>query len=474
MNQVPIEQFATTLVRTEDGQSIRLEPWQGEHILDPVFNDTDTDGLRRINLALIGLPKKNGKSTLASIVALYGLLGDGEPEPEVYGAAGSKDQAKIIFRQTIQAIQRNPVLENEVHIFKDAIERKDGRGFYRVLSADAPKVHGLNPHMVIWDELWNQRGYDLWEALTHSPARRQPLHFCVTYAGFDQHEGNLLWDLYQRGLAGSDLRMHFYWTNDNHASWVTDEYLAQQKQRLPEHIYRRLHCNEWTSGAGAFLTREDVDMALDPALGQQWTGESSHAYAVGVDLGLTKDATVVTTAHLDDESGNMVLDNVKTFQGSRAGKVRIEDVEAHLIELDRRFNRPVIVCDPWQAVNMVQRLKERGLDISEFTFSTTNITKLTQNLFTLFKDRRIRLFDYPQLVKELVTVRVIEKAYGYRIDHESGSHDDHVISLGLAALQAVSAPRCEITVTWVGGVTPDPWQSVQRLGLAGPPGGLVQ
>ena len=284
MKSIDIKTFSK-LFFLEDGNPIQLEDWQLDNIIDPIFYTFREDGTRQFNQALCGMPKKNGQSSLSSLVAAYMLLADGEPEPEVYGAAGGKDQAKIIFSQTAKAIQRSPILANEVKIYRDTIVRNDDRGFYKVLSADAAIQHGFNQHCTIWDELWNQPSYDLWEALTHSPARKQPLHFIVSYAGYQPFEGNLLFDLYQRGLKGTDPRMHFFWTNENHASWVTEEYLQQQKDRLPEHIYKRLHLNEWTTGSGTFLSKSDVEAAIDPTLSQRFKGERNENYFLALDLG---------------------------------------------------------------------------------------------------------------------------------------------------------------------------------------------
>src|SRR5262249_15997025 len=143
---------------------------------------------------------------------------------------------------------RSPRLRPLVKIYKDVIERIDGNGFYKVLSADAPGSHGLNASCVIWDELWNQPSYDLWEALVHSPARKNPFHFVVTYAGYQARSGNLLWDLYSRGASNGDPRQYTFWRSGpdaNLASWITAEYLESQRRRLPDHIFRRLHQNEW-------------------------------------------------------------------------------------------------------------------------------------------------------------------------------------------------------------------------------------
>ncbi len=270
MKKLNIITFAENFFILETGKPIKFEEWQKEYILKPVFYDLKEDGTRTNNQALIGLSKKSGKSTMAAAVACHALFADGETEPEVYSAAGDKDQAKIVFNQTVKAIKRSPQLLAECKIYKDTIETKRG-GIYRALSSDAPGSHGLNASLVIWDEIWNQRDYDLWEALTHSPARKQPLHFIITYAGYEQVEGNLLWDLYQAGLKGEDPAFYMFWSHENHASWVTDEYLAQQRRRLPEHRYLRLHENRFTSGEYSFLSREDVEAAIDPTLEQRFS-----------------------------------------------------------------------------------------------------------------------------------------------------------------------------------------------------------
>ena len=65
-------------------------------------------GRRSVRLAAIGWPpalshrllrctRKNGKSTLSAGIALYLLVADGEQGAEIYSAATSRDQARIVF-----------------------------------------------------------------------------------------------------------------------------------------------------------------------------------------------------------------------------------------------------------------------------------------------------------------------------------------------------------------------------------------
>ncbi len=115
----------------EDGKTVAFEPWQRAHVLTPVIERSK----HQWDTFLIGLGKKNGKSTLAACVAVYALLLD-DPHPEVYSTAGDKDQAKIIFDFTAKAIKRSR-LRGYFRFYADSIERADGAGAYRVLASDA-------------------------------------------------------------------------------------------------------------------------------------------------------------------------------------------------------------------------------------------------------------------------------------------------------------------------------------------------
>ncbi len=61
--------------------------------------------------------------------------------------------------------------------------------------------------------------------------------------------------------------------------------------------------------------------------------------------------------------------------------------------------------------------------------------RLGANLHLLLRDHRLALPNDQELLDELMTVRLRESAPGvYRLDHDSGQHDDRAVSLGLAGL----------------------------------------
>lgn len=441
----------------ENGKPIQLEPFQ-RTILRDIFQTKDQGGYRTRNLALVGIPKKNGKSTLASGVALYMLFAD-VSNAEVYSVAGDKDQAKIIFQMTKRAIERNPILLGSVKIQKDEILIPGTHSLYKVLSADAPTAHGLNPSCVIFDELWNQPNRDLYDALTQSPVRKEPLTFIVTYAGTDQT--SLLYELYQAGLKKRDDKMYFFWSEENLSSWITPDYLEQQRMRLPAGVYQRLHENKWVQGANAFLTKAELDSCIDPLLKSQLSGREGVKYYLAVDLGLTRDRTALSVCHQEKDTNLIVLDFMRTFEGTKKSPVLIRDVEEAILSANQHFAIARNVFDPWQMKSTAERLK-RLIRIEEFTFTSTSIQKLSQNLYYLFHNGLIRIFPHKLLEEELLSLNAEEKSYGWRIDHKSGGFSDHAVSLGMSSLFAVQEEGREAGFVISGAPGMDAFQEEKR------------
>lgn len=74
------------------GRPFELEPWQQRFLRE--FYRRDRRGRRVYRLGLLGLPRGNGKTPLAAGLGLYELVTRADA-PEVYFAAGSKEQAGI-------------------------------------------------------------------------------------------------------------------------------------------------------------------------------------------------------------------------------------------------------------------------------------------------------------------------------------------------------------------------------------------
>jgi phage terminase large subunit-like protein len=163
------------------GELLRLRPWQVN--LNAMIYARREDGRRRHRRALIGMPRKNGKSAYGSGHGLYSLLwaGDGA---EVYSCAADKDQARIVFGVAKRMVEMDPALSKIIKVFRDVLEVPETGSIYRALSAEAYTKEGLSPTATIFDELHAQPNDELWDVISNaSGARVDPILIAITTAG---------------------------------------------------------------------------------------------------------------------------------------------------------------------------------------------------------------------------------------------------------------------------------------------------
>jgi len=147
-----------------------------------VHRETD---LRRFRTAYNELPRKQGKSLEAAIVALYVTFFDGEPGGEGYTIATKRDQAKIVFRDALQLVQSSS-LRRWLRPLVNNLSRADNASKLEPLGADYDSTDGLNPNLIITDELHAMKDRGLLDVVeTATGARSEPVHFQITTAGTD-------------------------------------------------------------------------------------------------------------------------------------------------------------------------------------------------------------------------------------------------------------------------------------------------
>ena len=165
------------------GQPIVLEPYQ-RFRLGSIFGWIHVEtGLRRYRTAYNELPRKQGKSLEAAIVALYTTFFDGEPGAEGYTIATKRDQAKIVFNDAKKLVQSSG-LRDRVAVFASNLHMDATACKLEPLGADYDSTDGLHPHFVGVDEFHAHKDRGLIDVMeTATGARRQPLTFQITTAG---------------------------------------------------------------------------------------------------------------------------------------------------------------------------------------------------------------------------------------------------------------------------------------------------
>jgi phage terminase large subunit-like protein len=188
------------LVDDFHGQPFVLQKWQHD-ILWEVYGTVNDDGYRQYRYAYLEIPKKNAKTTTIAGLAVYHLTCD-PPDGQIYCCAADRGQAELIYKAAVGMIDQDPELQKILKVTdsKKEIKNKLTNTRLKVLSAEAYTKHGLNPTVVIFDELHAQPNRNLWDVMTFGAgaARKEPLWWVITTAGDDPDRHSIGWEIHEK------------------------------------------------------------------------------------------------------------------------------------------------------------------------------------------------------------------------------------------------------------------------------------
>ena len=182
------------------GQPFKLLPWQRDDVIMPLFGWMRPDGNRRFAKGDIFVAKKQGKSTLSAGIACYFLTMGGD-RTEVFGLAHTRDQAGIIYREAAAMVRSSPELAKRLKV-RDSQKRimyPDKQSFYVAVAGEnnARGIEGINPNLILFDEIHVQRSRALYDALTYaSSARANSLMLSVSTVGVADST-TIWWEQYE-------------------------------------------------------------------------------------------------------------------------------------------------------------------------------------------------------------------------------------------------------------------------------------
>lgn len=292
------------------GLPFRMADWQKWTIRGIFERDPET-GRFRYRRVLIGIARKNGKSLLGAAIALHGLISGGMGA-EVYSVAGTKPQARLVFEEVKWQAEHSSWLRPMLKVYKDVIEHPESGSVYRALPSDPNAAQGLNPSLVLFDELHVQRTFDLWDAMTlGSGTRLDPIVVAITTAG--QYLESPCGELYEHGkrvVAGEDDDPYFgfYWweapegcdrldevawraANPNLAMGLLDIEDLRGSRSQRESAFRRFRLNQWWRGDDAWVTPEEWQACY----GQEEL-DWERPFVAALDMALKRDTAALVVA----------------------------------------------------------------------------------------------------------------------------------------------------------------------------------
>lgn len=393
------------------GQLVKLELWQKAY-LQALFGFVDNNDLRQYQRSVLIVAKKNGKSFMSSGIGLYLLTADGEPGPEIYSVANSRDQAKIVWSEAKRMRNKSEVLADITEPTISEIRCPADEGTFKPLASKSDNLDGKNVHGALMDEFHQWRnGRVLYNIIADGTTTRdQPLILMTSTAGFVR--GDIYDDTYDMckriidgyedpDLYQDDRTLPFIYELDDREEWtnrdmwikanpnlgVTKSYtrLAEKVERAKEDtsLVKNLLTKEFNipeTRGESWLSYEDIQ---NPATFDLKVLRPDYGIA-GVDLSKTTDLTSATvifnkpndkTLYVESMSwipSDFVYKKVKEdkvpydkwidngwLRTSQGNIINYKDIIAWFDELREKYGLYLawIGYDAWSATYFVDELK---------------------------------------------------------------------------------------------------------------------
>lgn len=393
------------------GKPITPELWQC-FIQGCVFGwKRKSDNKRRFREVYEQIGKKNGKSTDAASTALYLLTVDGEPGAEIYAAATTRDQAKVIFETARQMVRKSPELQQYINILTNNMNVPLTASKFEPVSSEAGTLDGKDVYAGFIDELHAHKNREVYDIIKGgTAARTQPLIWVVTTAGYIVNgicrerydyaikvlegviEDDSLFAYIAQPDEGDDILAPENWikANPNLGVSVNVEDLkikAKQAREIPSayNTFACKHMNLWVSssekwmrmdkwdksGVGTFpvLKHQRCYCGVDLSAKIDLTSVSfvfplKNGYYAVKQHSFIPEQTVLEREHKDNVPYSAWIKN--GYLTAIPGEV-IEQrwVEEYIMEQAKKYKIVEICYDPWSATEFAQHMENEGFTCVE-------------------------------------------------------------------------------------------------------------
>lgn len=420
------------------GQPFDLMDWQYETLWD-VYGTVNEQGYRQYRYAYLEIPKKNGKTTLIAGLGVYHLTCD-PPQGQIYCCAADRYQAGLVYKAAVAMIDQDEELGKLLKITdsrKEIMNIETGT-VLKVLSAEAFSKHGLNPTVVIFDELHAQPNRDLWDVMTFGAGatRKEPLWWVITTAGDDPDRNSIGWEIHEQAIKLRDgelidptwyVRIYgidedddifdeevWYRVNPSLGQAIPidvlrSEALAARNSEASERLFRWLRLNQWISLKRVgwqpltLWDKTDGDWDLSELVGKR-------CYP-GLDLSSTTDITAavylfppqdeipdwrfIQEAWIpeDNMKERVKKDGVpydrwvkqKFLRTTPGDVVDYDFVEARIMAADEKYDIQTLGTDPWNSRMLTQRLMREGVEVVEIGQTMAHMSPAMKMIEQLMK-----------------------------------------------------------------------------------------
>ena len=406
--------FCKHIKGPDAGQPIELQPFQVLWLAGIYGFRAKSDHSRRwVTDVILFVPRKSGKTTLASIVAAYELQ-FGEAGAEVFTLATSREQASICFDSSKAIIEgMDAQLKSRYQLYRSEIKKTgDSTSTYRALSRENRKTgDGKNPSVAMIDEAAQIIERTNIEVL-HSGmgARKNPLRIYLTTASFTKetkfHEDLSHFRQVLRGAAEDTYKWFgLLYSIDPGDQWTDQEtwgkanpmlgisvtveaiqHMAEEAMSKPASLNEFLckQLNIYVSANAAWIDRRYWDDSVS-----KMPDDKPEATFLAFDLAHSRDLNAVCTLHrygeedlyarfkffLPEDSLSLIPNHYKSIftQAVNSGILQLTEgnvtdlnqIEEYISQEAEKWQIKEIGFDPYNAAALVANLFGKGLPVKK-------------------------------------------------------------------------------------------------------------
>ena len=327
---------------------VRLRKWQRD-LIAGMFDDP------RPRQGMLSLPRGNGKSLLAALLAAYCLFADEVEGAQVLCVASDERQAGLVFNAVRRMVELNPLLAEQVQVFRDRIYVPRTDSELRPLPAEPGALQGYDPSFVVVDEL-HVVTEAVWDAMALASGKRdRSLVLGISTPGVSPD--SVMWRLVQHGREGSDSSFFFAefaapegCALDDEQAWATAnpalgdflhvDALRSTLKTTREAPFRRYRLGQWAGSVGGWI---------------DWTAWADRTALVevaprsrvvlGFDGSASGDSTALVGCTITDP--HLFVFGVWANPGSSSWRVPRAEVGQAVEDAFGRFEVVELAVDPW-------------------------------------------------------------------------------------------------------------------------------
>lgn len=393
--------FADTFLIVPKGvgarEPFRLRPWQ----LD-IVKALYPSGGGRPRQGLVSLPRGNGKTGLAAVLALYGLFADEQEGAQVLVVASDERQAGHVLRAARRMIELSPRLDEQTHAYADRLHVPHSDSEMRALPADVGALQGWDPTLMVVDEL-HVVTEPVWEAVTSASGKRAESLTLAISTPADTAD-SVMWKLVEHGRDADDLVLVEYAAPegcalDDEDAWklanpALDDFLARdalraQVRTIREEAFRRYRLGQWVGRSDAWLP-----MGAWRALAAPRLVGKREKVVLAFDGSASGDSTVLVGCTVAEEPYVFLVGIWENPTPNKPGwRVPREQVDAAVAEAFGRYNVVELACDPWGWQSEVQGWARRHGERRVLEWNTAHAARMapaTDRLYQAVMDGKVR------------------------------------------------------------------------------------